>query len=163
MHPMASQQQQAPPAEDRAARHDQAPAEGQLSIEQMTRIMDVAATLRRERSIAERELNLSETKRMLRQRLLETAKVSGDPVSEAEIDAAIDHYFETQHEFEGPGASLETLMAHLYVMRNKIAMGVAVVGGGLALWWGLFGFGAMPTHRGGWLRHGLLSLGRSRW
>jgi len=157
---MATQQQQAAPEQTAVTASDRQP-QVDLSIEQMTRIMDVAATLRRERSIAQRELNQSETKRMLRDRLLETAKVTGDRVSEAEIDVAIEHYFETQHEFEAPGASVETLMAHLYVMRNKIAMGLAVVGGGLALWWGLFG--VMPSHRSGFVRQGLSGLGRPRW
>ena len=53
----------------------------------MTRIMDVAATLRKERAIVDEQLNIDQIKAKLRERLLEAAKVSGDPVTEAEIAA----------------------------------------------------------------------------
>ncbi len=139
---MAIQQQSAPTPRERTA-----DAREDLSIAEMTRIMDVAATLRRERTVAQKELDLDDTKRMLRERLLDTARVTGDPVTREEIDAAIEHYFETQHEFHPPAAGMETFLAHLYVLRNKIAIGAAVLGGGLAVWWSVFGLGVLPQGR----------------
>lgn len=116
----------------------------QLSIEEMSRIMDVAAALRRERKIASRELNRDQTRQMLRERLQEAADVSGDEITPAEIDFAIDQYFETQHEFKPPESGLETTMAHLYVLRGTIAKWAVVIAGGAVLWWSLFSFGIMP-------------------
>ncbi|MEM9184982.1 MAG: DUF6384 family protein [Planctomycetota bacterium] len=135
---MSSQQQQAPPP---------ASASGQeLSIAEMTRIMDVASTLRRERLLATRELSVGDTHRMLRERLLETARVTGDPVTAAEIDAAIEHYFQSLHEFQPPAPGFETFLARLYVARNQILAWSAVLGGGAALAWAFFGFA--PTRPG---------------
>lgn len=116
----------------------------QLSIAEMVRVMDVASALKRERSIAERELNREETKQLLREKLMETARLTGDPVTEDEIDAAIEHYFDNLHEFQPPEASGETLLAHLYVMRTTIAKWACAIGVAAALWWGMFSFGIMP-------------------
>lgn len=131
---MATQQQQAPPPEAQRVLET-----SDLSIAEMTRIMDVASTLRRERAVAERELSIGDTKRLLRERLIETARVTGDPVTEAEIDAAIEHYFQHLHKFDPPEWSFETFMAHVYVLRWKLAAWAAFLGGGAAVVWGVFG------------------------
>ncbi|MEM8866512.1 MAG: DUF6384 family protein [Planctomycetota bacterium] len=157
---MASQQQQAPPEQSttQPTAVDRRAGSEDLTIAEMTRIMDVAQALRRERTIAARELSQNETKRMLRQQLIETARVTGDPVTEAEIDAAIEHYFDTLHEFEPPEASLETFLAYLYVMRGEILAWTAFLGGGAAVLWTLFG--VMPA---GLRARGLPRMGWRRW
>lgn len=106
-----------------------------LTIAEMTRIMDVASVLRNERSVAEQQLNLEDTKAMLRRKLIETAQITGDSVSEAEIDAAIEHYFDNLHEFDPPKASFETFLAHLYVARGTITRWAMVIGAAGAAWW----------------------------
>jgi hypothetical protein len=119
------------------------PAE-QLTIAEMTRIMDVVSTLRRERGVAQQQLNLDETKRLLRERLIETARVTGDKVSQVEIDVAIDQYFDQLHVFAPPKASAETLLAHVYVARHTIAKWAVGIGMTATLWWSLFSYGIMP-------------------
>ncbi len=106
--------------------------------------MDVAATLRRERRVAEQQLSRDETKQMLRKRLLEAARVSGDPVTEAEIDAAISAYFENLHEFNPPEPGLETFAAGVYVRRGPIAKWAVGIASAAVLWWALATSGVLP-------------------
>ncbi len=103
-------------------------APDQLSIEQTLRIMDVATTLRKEQAVVHQQLNIEETKAMLRQRLLDAAKVTGEPLTEEQVNIAIEHYYDKLHVFEEPEWSFELAMAHLYVMRNKILTWAAVLG-----------------------------------
>lgn len=115
-------------------------AEPKLSLEEMTRVMDVARTLRKERSIAERELNRDETIRLLRGKLREAADLAGDPVTDEQIEVAIQQYFENLHEFDPPEAGLESTLAGIYVRRYEIAWGVAIVATALVTWaWWLAG------------------------
>lgn len=111
--------------------------EPKLSLEEMTRVMDVARTLRKERSIAERELNREETVRLLRLKLREAADLAGDPVTDEQIEIAIVQYFDNLHEFDPPEAGLESTLAGIYVRRYEIAWGVAIAAAALLTyaWW----------------------------
>ena len=120
---MPSQAQQHAPEPPETASED-------ISVAEMTRLMDVAAAVRRERLTAEQQLNLEDTKRLLRERLLESARVTGDTVTEAEIDAAIDAYYARLHKFKPPKRSFETFLASLYVRRGtfvRVALAIAGV------------------------------------
>ncbi|TWT77990.1 hypothetical protein Pla123a_17890 [Posidoniimonas polymericola] len=137
----AQQSAAAPPDLSSVAREEQ------MTIAEMTRLMDVAAAIRKERLTAEQQLNIDETKQLLRERLLETARITGDPVTEQEIDAAIDAYYERRHEFTPPEPGMETLLASLYVRRGtitKLAITVATI---TALWWSVFAFGLVGPKR----------------
>ncbi len=123
---------------------DGLPAGERLSLQEMTRIMDVAATLRKERTLVDEQLNIDQIKQKLRERLLEAAKVSGDPVTAAEIDAAIDQYYDRLHEFQEPPASFATFLAHVWVLRGPILKAVAAVVAGLVVIWGLLVAGLLP-------------------
>lgn len=89
--------------------------------------MDVASALRREREVAVRELAIDETRARLRQRLRAAADESGDPVTDAEIEVAIDHYFESQFEFAAPRRGWRVLVAHAWVRRRAITASLLVV------------------------------------
>lgn len=117
--PSASQTALDPSAAS-AAIGDGLPAGQKLSLEEMTRIMDVAATLRKERALVDQQLNIEQIKAKLRERLLEAAKVSGDPVTAAEIDAAIASYYDQLHEFREPPAGFQTFLAHLWCLRRSV-------------------------------------------
>ena len=136
-------QQQAPPTDDFSLElpvsSDAAEAAPQqLSIEQTLRIMDVATTLRKEQAVVHQQLNIEETKAMLRKRLLDAAKVTGEPLTEEQVNIAIEHYYDKLHVFEEPDWSFELVLAHLYVMRNKILTWAAVLGaaGAAYAWFG---------------------------
>jgi hypothetical protein len=117
--PSASQTAQDPAAAP-AVTGDGLPAGQRLTLEEMTRIMDVAATLRKERALVDQQLNIDQIKAQLRERLLEAAKVSGDPVTAAEIDAAIASYYDQLHEFREPPAGFQALLAHLWCLRRSL-------------------------------------------
>lgn len=119
----------------------------ELTIAEMTRIMDVAATLRREQSIAQQQLNLDETRALLRQRLREAADAAGDPVTDAQIDAAIEDYFDNLHEFEPPEPGMQTFLASVYVRRRAVVGVVLAVAAAVALWWGAFAVGVVGPKR----------------
>ena len=127
----SAQQQQAPPTIETAV---ELRFESELSLAQMSRIMDVAVALRRERTLAERELNRDETRRLLREKLREAAAVSGGTLTDAEIDAAILHYYDRLHAFEEPAASWQTFLAHLYVRRTQIAVAVTALAAAILAW-----------------------------
>jgi len=113
---------------------DGLPAGQKLTLEEMTRIMDVAATLRKERALVDQQLNIDQIKAKLRERLLEAAKVSGDPVTAAEIDAAIASYYDQLHEFREPPAGFQTFLAHLWCLRRSLFKWVlGLVGVGAAI------------------------------
>lgn len=103
------------------------------SMHDMLRIMDVASALRRERETAEAVLDVGTAKAKLRDRLLATASAAGEPVTAAEVDAAIEQYFRQQHEYRDPPAGWGRFWANVWVMRRTlgavaIVLLVAVVG-----------------------------------
>lgn len=88
-----------------------------LTIAEMLRVMDVASSLRRERAIVEREFAVDELKDGLRQRLRDVAETTGEDVTDAEIETAIEWYYRNLHEFQPPRWSLGLAVAHLWVRR----------------------------------------------
>ncbi len=120
-----------------------------LALNEMLQILDAASTLRKERTKASLALEDHETKRMLRDRLLEAARVSGDRVTDAEVEAAIERYYATLHAFEPAEAGLERWLAHLYIRRGRIV----AIGGGVLVWlglvWWLFLSGSGPFSSSG--------------
>lgn len=101
--------------------------------------MDVASTLRREREAAAAQLDLGQTKALLRRKLRETAEVTGEKVTDAEIEVAIDHYYRTLHRYEDPEPSWKTRLAHLYIRRVPIGIALAVLAAiGIFYWWLFF-------------------------
>lgn len=88
-----------------------------LSLAETLRIMDVASALRRERELAKRALDADQVQEQLRARLQAAATVTGEAVTTAEIDAAIDHYYANLHAFREPARNLSWCLAHLYIRR----------------------------------------------
>ena len=139
----AVQVAQAPPPEDSATGESASAVVGtaptqDLTIEETLRIMDVATTLRKEQALVEQQLNLEETKAMLRERLLAAAQVTGERLTEEQVNIAIEHYYDKLHVFEKPKWSMELAMAHLYVMRGTIVKWTLVLGaaaGAYAWFW----------------------------
>jgi len=107
-----------------------------LSLSEMMRIMDVATEIRTQRETIEKEFAVDETKRLLREKLLKTTAITGERVTEAEVDAAIEAYFSTLYTYHEPKGSLAVLLARIYVRRDHLAMmallAVTLV---LAGWW----------------------------
>ena len=131
--PSSQAQAQAPSAE-----RIELPGEN-LTLEETLRVMDVARELRQQRETAEEMFRRDDIRTNLREKLLRTARLSGDEVTAAEIDAAIDQYMENLHTYEDPAPGLNNFVAHCWIWRDRILMGaasLAVVAGGL---WYFFG------------------------
>jgi hypothetical protein len=139
-----SQALQSEPAIAEPLATDGLPSGERLSLAEMTRIMDVAATLRKERTLVDEQLNIDQVKQKLRERLLEAARVSGDPVTADQIDAAIDQYYDRLHEFQEPPASVATFAAHVWVRRAPVLKALAAIAVVIAALWGLLAAGLLP-------------------
>lgn len=120
------------------------PVGERLSLDEMTRIMDVAATLRRERTVADQLLNFDQIKAQLRERLLEAAKVSGDPVTSEEIDSAINQYYDRLHEFREPAFTWRKFVAFVWVSRVAIFKWLFGLTAAFLVIWGLLASGILP-------------------
>ena len=110
-----------------------------LSVPEMLRIMDVATALRQDRELVEEQLDVEKLKERLKERMLAASKVTGEPVTPEEVDAAIRQYYAGLYTFREPKLGFSVALAHLWVRRKEI------IGGGCVallcvalLWWSFF-------------------------
>lgn len=104
-----------------------------LTIAETLRVMDVARQMRDQRETAEEMFQRDDLRLKLRETLLRTARVSGDTVTEAEIEAAISQYFENLHTYQDPAPGLKSGLAHLWIWRGRLlAAATALAAAG---WW----------------------------
>jgi len=115
-----------------------------LSLNEMLRVMDVAREMRRNRGVAEEMFRRDEVRAQLRTKLLRSAQIAGDQVTEAEIDAAIDQYFTSLHTYRDPEPSFTRTLAHAWVWRRRITTGAAALTIALGGFWYLFWSSAAP-------------------
>ena len=113
-----------------------------LPLAEMLRIMDVARTLRQEREIAEEQFNREEARQLLRQRLKASTEITGSHVTDAEIEAAIESYFNNLHTYHDPPWGVEVFLAHLYVRRVQVFVVLIVIAVLAAGLWLLAGSGS---------------------
>ncbi|MEM9828128.1 MAG: DUF6384 family protein [Planctomycetota bacterium] len=126
---------QAAPISQRQAQRPELPLEN-LSLEETLRVMDVAREMRDQRQSAEEMFRRDDLRAGLRDKLVRQARLSGDPVTDAEIDAAISRYLERLHVYKEPAAGFKRVLAHAWVQRGKLLLAsaaVMVAAGGL--WW----------------------------
>ncbi len=133
----ATQTRQAGSAQARSESAFQSPLEN-LSLQETLRVMDVAREMRDRRETAEEMFRRDDLRAGLREKLLRTAKLSGDSVTEAEIDAAIRQYMDTLYVFHEPEPGFERFMAHCWIWRNRIMAGATAAAGVVAAYWFLF-------------------------
>jgi hypothetical protein len=119
---------------------DQKPAD--LPLAEMLRIMDVARTLRQEREIAEEQFNREEARQLLRQRLKASTEITGSHVTDAEINAAIESYFNNLHTYHDPPWGLQVFLAHLYVRRVQVFVVLVLIAVLIAGLWFVTGSGS---------------------
>lgn len=98
-------------------------------MQDMLRMMDVASALRRERESATVQLDAHSHKVALRERLMATAAASGEQLAEAEVDAAIEHYFAARHRYQEPAPGWGRFWAVAWVWRVRILVICAVFAG----------------------------------
>jgi len=108
----------------------------ELTLSETLRVLEVARGMRQERDVAEVALARSETREVMRKRLLGAAAITGDRITEADVDAAIDQYFSTQHVYTDPPFSFTVFLAHVYIRRRPLAI-IAGLITGIGLAWRL--------------------------
>lgn len=128
----AGQQAQAP-----APRDIQLPGEN-LTLEETLRVMDVARAMREQRETAEEMFRRDDVRVALREKLMRTAKISGDRVTEDEIDAAIGQYMETVHAYTDPQPGLKKFIALCWIWRGRIIAGLTAATVAAGSFWFLF-------------------------
>lgn len=104
----------------------------EMTLTDTLRVLELARGMKSERADAEAALVRDEVTEQIRQRLRDAARITGDTITEADIDSAIDQYFATQHAYRDPPFSFPVFLAHLYIRRA--AIGIII---GLALAVGL--------------------------
>ncbi|QDT07850.1 hypothetical protein K227x_62790 [Rubripirellula lacrimiformis] len=110
-----------------------------LTLQETLRVMDVAREMRDRRETAEEMFRRDDLRANLREKLIRTARLSGDSVTEAEIDAAIGQYMDTLHTFQDPAPGMSKFMAHCWIWRHRIMAGAAVAAGVAGTFWFLWG------------------------
>jgi hypothetical protein len=115
-----------------------------LSLHEMLQIMDVARAIREEQLTVEQQFQIEETRARIRDRLIASAKVAGDNVTDAEVDTAIQLYFDNLHLYRDPPWGFKRLIAEIYVWRVSVLSALLGVGAlGVGMWLAFFN-PAMP-------------------
>ena len=89
--------------------------EESLSLQETLRVMDVAREMRDQRETAEEMFRRDDLRLQLRDKLVRTARMSGDNVTEAEIELAIEQFFDSAHSYQDPQPGVKSLLAHARV------------------------------------------------
>ncbi len=89
-------------------------------LNSILRIMDVATELRKQREIAEDELNIEDEKERIRQKIKKTAELTGENLTEEEVSAAIENFYNGLYRYTAPKKGISYYLAKLYISRGKI-------------------------------------------
>ena len=114
------------------------PRPDSLSVPEMLRIMDVATALRQGRELVDEQLNATQLKERLRERMLAAAKVTGEDVTPEEVDVAIRQYYASLHTFREPAMSVRVALAQLWVSRFEILRACTALAAGVLICWLFF-------------------------
>jgi hypothetical protein len=91
-----------------------------VDVARILRVMDIASILRKQREEAGKQLNIDEEKAELRKRIFNTAEATGEKLTEAEINAAIENDFSKLYSFQEPKRNFECRLAEMYTERRRI-------------------------------------------
>lgn len=92
-----------------------------LKLDEFLRMVDVATTVRQKQEEVNQQLNIHEVRAELKKKLQDTAKISGEQLTDFQIDSAIDSYLDGLYSFKEPQRDFGTRVAELYVERVRLA------------------------------------------
>lgn len=101
-------------------------ATASLSIAEMVRVLDVASEVRRKQEVLAQQWNAEEARAELKEKLRATGQTTGETLTDEQINAAIDWYYNRLHRFQAAKPGIGLAIAHVYVRRNQIAFWGAV-------------------------------------
>lgn len=88
-----------------------------MQLESYLKIMDVASELRRAREAAKKQLDISEEKAAVKERILKSAEITGEKLTDSEVDAAIEAFYRGLYRFKRPRRGLSYVLAKAYICR----------------------------------------------
>src|SRR3989338_1159553 len=86
-----------------------------LKLDEFLRMVDVATTIRQKQEEVNQQFNINEVKEELKKKLLDTAQITGEQLTDFQVDGAIGSYFDGLYSFKEPKRDFETRVAELYV------------------------------------------------
>jgi len=89
-----------------------------LKLDEFLMMVDVATTIRQKQEEVTEQLNINEVRDKLKRRLQETAQVSGEKLTDFQIESAINNYLDGLYSFQEPQRDFGTKVAELYVERG---------------------------------------------
>ena len=84
-------------------------------------MVDVATTVRQKQDEVNQQLNIHEVRAELKKRLRETAQVSGEQLTDFQVESAINSYFKGLYSFQESQRDFGTRIAEIYVDRVRLA------------------------------------------
>ncbi|QDS96588.1 hypothetical protein FF011L_54000 [Roseimaritima multifibrata] len=117
-----------------------------LSLNEMLRVMDVAREMGRDRATAEKMFQQEGVRAQIREKLLRSARLSGDQVTEAEIDAAIDQYFAGLNVYQDPPLNFNKMLAYAWIWSRYLTAAAGAVAAMVAMIWFLFFSSVAPLN-----------------
>ena len=91
-----------------------------LKLDEFLMMVDVATTVRQKQEEVNQQLNIDEVKAELRGKLQNTSRVTGEQLTDFQIESAINSYFEGLYSFKEPQRDLGTKFAEIYVDRVRL-------------------------------------------
>jgi len=99
---------------------DLAVKEGEADVKAFLKIMDVATAVRQQREQVSKHLDIEEQKKDIIKRLKATYEVTGEKLTDEEIEAAIDSFFSGLYSFKEPEKDFSYKLAEKYIDRGRI-------------------------------------------
>jgi len=120
-----------------------------LKLDEFLRMVDVATTVRQKQEEVNQQFNIDETKTELKKKLLETAQITGEQLTDSQIEIAINSYFDGLYSFKAPERNFGTNLAEIYVDRVRLTKKfvippLSVIAAAGLLW--LSGLGVHSAH-----------------
>ncbi|MBS3147028.1 hypothetical protein J4471_05020 [Candidatus Woesearchaeota archaeon] len=91
-----------------------------LKLDEFLRMVDVATTIRQKQEEINKQLNIHEVKAELKKKLQDTAQISGEQLTDYQIETAINNYLEGLYSFKEPTRDFGFKLAEIYAGRVKL-------------------------------------------
>jgi len=92
----------------------------ETNVNDFLHMMDVATQIRKEEEEIGKQFNIQEKRAEIKKKILATAQVTGENLTEMQVDRAIDSFFSGLYSFQEPSRNFETRLAELYVDRTRL-------------------------------------------
>ena len=93
---------------------------GELRLDDFLRVVDVATAIRQRQEEAGQQLDIHEARDKLKEKLRETSRITGENLTDSQIESSVDSYFEGLYSFNEPERNLGTRFADMYVERRRL-------------------------------------------